>query len=405
MSRASNSGRSGLKVGLIAILMVLVLLLAGLGFFIVSLLEPVGAPDEAASSDELSWVRSIYGFGPSPEEQFVAPDHTEIADDGTIWVSDTQLNSILAFGPDGTFRRRIEFSAIWPMAPWVVPKGLDVDSGEVFVCANAANRVLVLSEQGELLRSWETSQPLDCAIAGDRVYVTGTAGVSVFTTEGEAVGSWGGRGQAPEQLDLPQGIVIGGDGTVYVADTLNARVKAFTPEGELIWTTEEGVTGGGNQAMGDTASEETSGTGLQIPAGMCMDGNGRLVLVDPFGFNMVVVDPADGTILGRYGDFGETDGLFAYPTGIAYDPQRDWFAIADTANLRVQIVRIPDTADGGALVPAVRRALVGPVWICAIPLLLLVLVAVVARMGRRREERDGLASVGDRVEMDVDVDG
>lgn len=369
---------------LVGVLVVLVLLLAGLGYFIVSILEPIGAPSADDLPGGLEWVRSIYGYGPAPDEQFISPDHTEIAPDGTIWVSDTQLNSIMAFAPDGSLRRRIELSTMVPEQPWTQPKGISVSqNGEVYVCAANAHRILVLTETGQLLRSWEVDQPLDCRLADGRIYVTGLAGVSVFSLEGEPIGSWGGRGKALEQLDLPQGVVVGDDGTVYVSDTLNARVKAFTPEGELVWATDAGTMGGGNRAMGDVASDETSGTGLQIPAGICIDGNGRLVLVDPFGFNMVVIDADDGSVIARHGDFGDTDGLFAYPTGVAYDAERDWFAVADTANGRVQVVRIPGSASGN-VGPAVRRALVGPYWICAIPLFLLILVAVLGRATRHR---------------------
>src|SRR5580698_9716947 len=35
-----------------------------------------------------------------------------------------------------------------------------------------------------------------------------------------------------------------------------------------------------------------------------------------------------------------------YPTGIAYDKTRDWFAVADTSNNRVQIIRLPGTGGG-----------------------------------------------------------
>ncbi|MBN2404164.1 MAG: NHL repeat-containing protein [Coriobacteriia bacterium] len=387
-SHSAGGNRMGLRAGLIAILLVLLMLLGGLGYFIATLLEPVGSPDEVRLPEGLEWVRSIYGFGPSAEEQFIAPDHVEISSGGAIWVSDTQLNSIFEFGPDGTLRRRIELSGVVADIPWVVPKGISVSQdGEVYVCANGADRLLVLSRQGELLRSWEVSQPLDCEVAGDRVYVTGPAGVSVFTVEGESVGSWGGRGSSLEQLDLPQGIVVDADGVIYVADTLNARVKAFSSEGDLLWTTDAGITGGGNQAMGEETSEETSGTGLQLPAGMCMDANERLVLVDPFGFNMVVVDKTDGSIIDRYGDFGESDGLFAYPTGIAYDTERDWFVVADTANARVQIVRIPDSGST-ELGPTVRRALVGPVWVCAVPLVLLLFVAVMMKVSKSRKSSE-----------------
>ncbi|MDZ4655852.1 MAG: NHL repeat-containing protein [Coriobacteriia bacterium] len=385
MSDRGGRTPGGLRGLLIGVLVMLVLLLGGLTYFIVSILEPTGAPTEAQLPDGIEWIRSIYNYGPGSGEQLISPDHTFIAADGTIWVSDTQLNLICSFAPDGSPRERIEFSALSPEEPWTMPKGIAVSAdGEIYVCGSNANRLFVVNATGELLRSWEVEQPLDCWIAGDRVYVTGAIGVSVFTTQGEFIGMWGGRGKGPAQLDLPQGVVVGEDGTVYISDTLNARVKAFTSEGEFIGMTASGITGGGDQEADSSSSEEEVGTGLQIPTDICIDGNGRLVLVDPFGFNMVVIDTESADIIGRYGDFGDADGLFAYPTGISYDSDRDWFAVADTANKRVQIVRIPGSGSAG-IMPAVRRAFVGPVWI-AVPLGLLLSVGLVTVLSRKRRK-------------------
>jgi hypothetical protein len=114
------------------------------------------------------------------------------------------------------------------------------------------------------------------------------------------------------------------------------------------------------------------------------------VLVDPFGFDIVVLDPEqEGKVVGRYGEFGNEDGFFAYPTGIAYDPARDWFAITDTANDRVQVVRIPGSTSQ-PIPAAARRFLSGPFGICSIPLILLLIalfLGVLRSRTRRREDR------------------
>lgn len=378
--------RSTLRIALIAILVILILLLGGLGYFVFSLLEPVGAPTSEELPEGLQWVRSIYGYGPAEDQRFIAPDHVDIADDGTIWVSDTQMNSVMSFTPDGQPKSRIEMAAVLPNA-YVAPKGLEMGpDGRLYVCANGAAKILVLSTRGELLQSWDIQDPLDITLSNDRAFVTSPAGVSVFALDGELAGTWGGRGKVLEQLDLPEGIEIGADGTVYVADTLNSRVKAFTTEGKLLWSTAAGVMGGGSVPMGTetSASAEASGTGMQLPAGICTDANGKLVLADPFGFDLVVIDPQKkGEIVGRYGEFGATDGFFAYPLGMAYDSQRDWFAVADTANARVQIVRIVGSGRSD-LLPSARRAAAGPLWICCLPLALLLLIGAFAAISRRR---------------------
>jgi hypothetical protein len=134
-----------------------------------------------------------------------------------------------------------------------------------------------------------------------------------------------------------------------------------------------------------------------LPSGQTFDGKGRLVVVDPFKFRIAIVNPKTGKIAreegsngkpGRqafYGEQGAADGFFNYPTGIDYDKTRDWFAIADTANNRVQIVRLPDT--GGSIVAPIVGGFRWPMCVFCIPFILL-LIALIVALARRRRERE-----------------
>jgi len=122
------------------------------------------------------------------------------------------------------------------------------------------------------------------------------------------------------------------------------------------------------------------------------------VLVDPFRFRIVVVDPKTRAIAtekgangkrGRqavYGDYGQSDGMFAYPTGIAYDKTRDWFAVADTYNNRVQIVRLPET--GGNVLAPIVGGFRTPMCVFCVPWILLIAAAAVLISRRRRQDKD-----------------
>jgi hypothetical protein len=129
-----------------------------------------------------------------------------------------------------------------------------------------------------------------------------------------------------------------------------------------------------------------------------VDGAGRVVVIDMFECALAVFDPADGSLIGKYGDYGDEDGYFFYPTSVSYDPARDWFTVADNLNNRVQVVRVPGSAGDGAAVATIRRALAGPLRACLLPLALLLLAIVVWAVTRsrrtkvRKRQAPGIAS-------------
>ena len=53
----------------------------------------------------------------------------------------------------------------------------------------------------------------------------------MFAPDGTFLRAFGGFGTEPGKLIEPVGITIGADGNVYVADTGNARISVFTPDG------------------------------------------------------------------------------------------------------------------------------------------------------------------------------
>lgn len=372
----------------------LILLLVGVGWFVVKLNNPVKAPLATELPEGVDWVRSIYAWGTTSKTLFRGPVDVAVAPNGTIWTV-TNKQVIAGFAPDGRASGLIAPIAGKGKGQVVSFEGLTVaDNGEIYVADFGRKVIMVFSAGGQYVREFPTDDlPTELYVRGDKVAIATISGVEVRTTSGKLLNKWGKRGSGDIGIDGAHGILIGADGTVYLSDTNNARVRAFTPAGRPLWTR-----GGTRRGVGNAAAEVTKTAGvsqsLQIPTGMTMDESGRLLVVDPFEFQILALDTKNGRITARYGEFGTTDGKFAYPTGIAYDRQRGTVMVADTANDRVQIIRLPGT--GGSAIRRFRASFFDqPVWLCLFPLALLVIASVVFLRRRSRSARSDSRSDDD----------
>jgi len=62
----------------------------------------------------------------------------------------------------------------------------------------------------------------------------GNARIHKFTPDGKLLFSWGEPGSGPGQFNIPHGIAIDPDGTVFVADRENSRLQLFAPDGKFL---------------------------------------------------------------------------------------------------------------------------------------------------------------------------
>lgn len=62
----------------------------------------------------------------------------------------------------------------------------------------------------------------------------GNARIHKFSANGQLLFSWGEPGSGPGQFQVPHGIAVDRDGTVYVADRENSRIQYFTPDGKFV---------------------------------------------------------------------------------------------------------------------------------------------------------------------------
>jgi DNA-binding beta-propeller fold protein YncE len=375
------------------ILIVLVLLLITASFFLIRLIMPQGTV--AASVKDaggLEWIKSIYGWGRAKDQQMVAPTSVAVAPDGTIWVVNPGNRRVIGFDPSGAYKITLAGTT---KTPFLSPTDVGVDpAGNVYVAENTANRVLVLTPQGQQLREIRVQTPTAVTASADRIVVGSLGGFAILDKEGNLIKVIGQKGAGDGQFDGVNGIAIAKDGRIFVTDTYNNRVSAYGPRGNLIWAVRTGNPANKTSVKSSSKAPKASGTpaNMQLPLQATLDGNGRLVVIDGFDMSMVVFDTKNGQAIKKYGAFGSVDGKLLYPSGIAYDPSRDYFAVADSGNDRVQIVRIPDSAPFNALTTA-SRMLTGPIRALLFPLILLILALAYALwqwMRRRRRRRQEL---------------
>jgi len=368
--------RVAIRTVLIAAIVILLAVLIVMSLLLAKTVAPPGV--EQIPESAMTWIRSIYGFGPSADEQFAHPYSVAVGSNGDIYATDPERSRVLVFARWGDFKRILHTGAGGlEQGMFQRPESIALDSRDnLYIADSWANKVIVFDVEGRYLREWTVpAQARGIAVDSGQVFVLGPGTVYVYSDSGELLRQFGTRGKRPGQIDAYQGVAAR-DGMVYIADSYNRRIQAFDAQGTLAWSAPETVTP--TPSVGDTTTADAPDTvEWDLPQDLTFDGNGNLVVADAFRFQLVVVDPDNGDIIGAYGELGAQDGEFYYPTSVAYDEDRDWFVVADTQNQRLQIVRLPGTTDSPLLSTA-RRIEASPWRYLALPIVCLVLLFGVA---------------------------
>ena len=144
--------------------------------------------------------------------------------------------------------------------------------------------------------------------------------VSVFSKDGELLGSWGENGDGDGQLNGPSGMAFDAEENIYVADTLNHRIQKFTKDGQFMMSF-------GHNGDGDGE--------FNMPWGIAVDELGEVYIAD-WRNDRIQKLGTDGQFLFKFGASGDNDGQFNRPSGVAVDQDGDIY-VADWGNNRVQL--------------------------------------------------------------------
>lgn len=178
-----------------------------------------------------------------------------------------------------------------------------------------------------------------------RIRAVNAATAILTTIAGSATAGFAGDGglATAAQLSTPTGVFAAPASTLYIADTLNHRIrKVDLPTGIITTTAGTGIAG----FSGDTGP--ATAARLSAPLGVATDPLGNVFIADTSNHCIRRIDIGPGTIrtiAGRGGQPGYSgDGSFATfanlntPTSIAYEPVNNRLYISDQVNCRVRVV-------------------------------------------------------------------
>ncbi len=144
------------------------------------------------------------------------------------------------------------------------------------------------------------------------------------------VGKWGSLGEGPGEFNAPEGIALGPEGRIYVADTNNHRVQVFDAQGQFLFQW-------GSLCVLETKEGCSSLAGqFNTPEGLVYNPLSGIVYVADSGNHRIQAFSPEGEFLFQWGSEGNAEGQFNNPVGLATDEEGRVY-VADVVNHRVQV--------------------------------------------------------------------
>src|ERR1035437_7954072 len=307
------------------------------------------------------------------------PEDVAVDSSGNIYIADTGNAYVRKVTSDGNINFIAGDGSIGytgdggyaTSADLIAPFALAVDSsGNVYFAENGDSRIRKIdaksldistvvgngtpgfSGDGSTATSAEMNSPTGLAVdSSGNLYIADSlnrrirkvaSGGSISTFAGNGTFSYSGDG-APAgkaQLNTPQGVAADSSGNLYVADTLNNVVRKVSLNGTI--SNYAGNGGAGSSGDGNPAI----GAQLNGPQGLALDAAGNLFISDTLNAKVRKVSVANGAITtvagsgtpGYAGDGGAAiRAQLNLPSGVAGDPNTTLY-IADFGNSRVRMV-------------------------------------------------------------------
>ena len=259
--------------------------------------------------------------GPATSAQLYFPAAIAVDAAGNLFIADTRNGRVRKVTPSGVIATIAGTTGTGAgadgspalQAQLREPSGIAVDgAGNIYISETGAHRVRQINAAG-----------LISSVAGNRT-----------------IGFSGDGGPATSaQLAFPAGIAVDGAGNVFIADSVNNRIRMVTPNGVISTVAGNGTSGFAGDGGPAVAAE------IAYPQGVAVDGSGSLFIADTNNQRIRKVTPdglistvAGNGIYGFSGDGGPASAAeIAAPYSVAVGGGNSLF-IADTFSSRIREV-------------------------------------------------------------------
>lgn len=334
-------------------------------------IDPSGAVFSLAASSSSTWG---YLEGLSTKVMYDRPSAISVNQNDEIFVSDGGNNLIRKiskftvpnmFGVEGGTAKPIQIpiitSGLLADVKVIAPEHMELKNDSYFFTPYTGDTLTISQTNGSvnftLLVRFASTAPAGNYVDTINVITTGADTLkipvqglvdpnsailyiepTVTTLSGQTAGGFL-DGNVDEALyKSPAGIVTTKDGTIYLADFSNNRVRKITTDGVVSTLAGSGVAGFVN-AKGTAAS-------FNLPLDLTLDNDENIYLLDRKNHALRKITP-DGTVSTLAGDGisdlvdGEgSSARFNTPVGITFDSKEEVFYVADAGNNKIRKVTL-----------------------------------------------------------------